>query len=331
VKDKPSSEVDAKQDSSNQVNNKHHPSKTMANLNITPHQLAVAQALFVAFLWSTSWVLIKIGLVDIPPLTFAGLRYTLGFIFLLLWFLRSGGLQKLGVLKWKDWITLLMLGVLLYSLTQGALFFGLAHLPAATVNLIISFSSIVVALAGIIYLREVPSLLQWVGICLSIVGAVVYFMPLYLPVAQVFGIIAVFAGMLTNSTAQVMGRQINFSGRFSPSLVTVVSMGIGGLLLLGAGAAIQGVPTITMGGWLIIAWLALVNTAFAFTVYNLTLRTLSAIESSLIINTMIFQIPILAWIFLGEQLSLKEVIGLSCVALGIALVQIRSKETPGEQ
>jgi drug/metabolite transporter (DMT)-like permease len=32
----------------------------------------------VTFLWSTSWVLIKIGLRgDLPPITFAGLRYGL--------------------------------------------------------------------------------------------------------------------------------------------------------------------------------------------------------------------------------------------------------------
>jgi len=37
----------------------------------SPHLRAVLQALFVTFLWSTSWVLIKLGLKDIPPLTFA--------------------------------------------------------------------------------------------------------------------------------------------------------------------------------------------------------------------------------------------------------------------
>ena len=44
---------------------------------------AILLALFVTFLWSTSWILIKIGLKEIPALTFAGLRYLLGFFFLL--------------------------------------------------------------------------------------------------------------------------------------------------------------------------------------------------------------------------------------------------------
>ncbi len=37
----------------------------------TTHVRAVVEALFVVFLWATSWVLIKIGLEEIPALTFA--------------------------------------------------------------------------------------------------------------------------------------------------------------------------------------------------------------------------------------------------------------------
>ena len=48
------------------------------------HLIAVLEALFVAFLWATSWVFIKIGLPAIPPLTFAGLRYVIAFACLLL-------------------------------------------------------------------------------------------------------------------------------------------------------------------------------------------------------------------------------------------------------
>jgi drug/metabolite transporter (DMT)-like permease len=39
------------------------------------HTIAVLQALFVTFLWSTSFIIIKNLLNEIPPVTFAGLRY----------------------------------------------------------------------------------------------------------------------------------------------------------------------------------------------------------------------------------------------------------------
>jgi drug/metabolite transporter (DMT)-like permease len=44
------------------------------------HTRAILQALLVTFLWSTSFVLIKIGLQDIPALSFAGLRYSLALL-----------------------------------------------------------------------------------------------------------------------------------------------------------------------------------------------------------------------------------------------------------
>ncbi len=47
--------------------------------------MAVLQALLVTFLWSTSWILVKIGLddLDLQPLSFGGLRYALAGLILL--------------------------------------------------------------------------------------------------------------------------------------------------------------------------------------------------------------------------------------------------------
>ncbi len=62
--------------------------------------------------------------------------------------------------------------------------------------------------------------------------------------------------------------------------------------------------------WAIIIWLAVINTAFAFTLWNHTLRTLTAVELSVINGLMMPQIALLAFVFLGEPLSTKEVLGL---------------------
>ena len=50
---------------------------------------AVLIALAVTTIWATSWIFIKIGLEDIPGLTFAGLRYSLATLFLLPFLLRK--------------------------------------------------------------------------------------------------------------------------------------------------------------------------------------------------------------------------------------------------
>lgn len=290
---------------------------------------AVFQAFLVTFLWSTSWVLIKIGLRDLPALSFAGLRYTLAFLLLLPFAIRPlirSGAQRLPA---RRWLEIVALGLLLYTLTQGSQFLGLSLLPAVTVNLMLSFTSVVVALLGTLVLSEGLSARRWAGIGLALVGALVYFHPVVIPPGQALGYSAVTVGLLANAGASVLGRSVNRRAELTPLAITTVSMGIGGLLLLVAGFSLEGLPPLSLRSWAIIGWLAAVNTAFAFTLWNHTLRSLSAVESSVINNTMLIQIPILAVLFLGESLSLKGAAGLAIAAVGTLLVQLhRTRSSP---
>jgi len=292
--------------------------------NSSPHLIAVLQALFVTFLWSTSWVLIKIGLAEIPALNFAGLRYTLAFLALFPFLLRPSNLDSIRQLSKRDWLQLAGLGLLFYTVTQGAQFLGLDFLPAVTVSLLLNFTAVIITLMGVVFLAEVPNLRQWFGVILAALGGLLYFYPVALPAAQIIGVAIVIAGVLANSGSAVLGRSINRSGRIQPLTVTMVSMGIGSILLLISGLFVQGLPQLSLTSWAIIVWLAVVNTALAFTLWNHTLRSLSAMESSVINNTMLIQIAVLAWIFLGERLSGQEIAGLAVAALGTLLVQLRS-------
>ena len=290
---------------------------------------AILQALFVTFLWSTSWVLIKIGLADIPPLTFAGLRYFLAFLVLLPFAFARGSFRGLGR---RDWLSLLLLGLAMYAFTQGSQFFALDYLPAQTTSLLLSFSPALVALLGTWLLDETLDPRQWSGVLLYLLGALLYFYPAELPAGQLLGLgIAVF-GLIANAAAGIVGRSVNRAGRLRPLTVTVVSMGAGSVLLLGSGTALQGLPQLGPGSWAIVVWLAVVNTAFAFTLWNHTLRTLTAMESSIVNNTMLIQIAALAWIFLGESLGVKEIAGLLLAATGVLAVQLLGvrKQRPEE-
>ncbi len=295
-------------------------------INLNPRTKAILQNLLVSFLWATSWVLIKYGLEEIPALTFAGLRYFLAFLILLLVYLRSNYRREIPTINRSKWLHLILLGILLYTLAQGAQFMGLAYLPAVTVNLLLSFTTIVVGILSMILISETPGVWQWVGIMLSLGGALVYFYPIEVSPGKQIGWIAAILAMLTNSISAVMGRSVNRNGDLSPLTITVITMGIGGTLLLITGLFYQGLPVISLTSWLIILWLAVINTAFAFTLWNVTLRVLSAAESSVIINSMMIQIPILAVVFLGETLSPQQIFGLAAALAGILLVQMNSKD-----
>jgi drug/metabolite transporter (DMT)-like permease len=181
---------------------------------------------------------------------------------------------------------------------------------------------VLVALLGLVFLGERPGPWQWLGVAIAVFGAGIYFYPVVFPADQVLGLVIVGLGMLFNAFSALVGRRINRQANLSPRLVTTVSMGVGAAILLSVGIPLQGIPRLTATGWFIVVWLAVVNTAMAFTLWNLTLRTLTAVESSVINNTMSIQIPILAVLFLGERPDLKGWIGLALTAFGTLAVQM---------
>jgi len=117
-----------------------------------------------------------------------------------------------------------------------------------------------------------------------------------------------------------MGRSINRSEKHSPLVVTIISMGVGSLVLLTTGILMEKAPVIAHQSGLIILWLAMVNTAFAL--WNHTLRILTAMESSIINGTVLIWIAIFAVTILGENITGKEVFGLIITGVGTLIVQL---------
>jgi drug/metabolite transporter (DMT)-like permease len=222
---------------------------------------------------------------------------------------------------------MISLGLLYYTLTQGMQYVALAYLPAATVSLFLSFTSVIVAFLGVALLGERLTGPGWMGVLLCTLGTALYFYPFSIPTGGAVGLGAAAIGLLTNGASSLLGRHINREARVPPLMVTTVSMAVGAAALLATGLLTQGVPRLSPTNWLSVLWLALVNTAFAFTLWNHTLRRLSAIESSIINNTMLVQIAILAWVFLGERLSAKALLGMALVGVGALMVQL----CPGQE
>ena len=291
------------------------------------HVFAVFQALLVTFLWSTSFIIIKWGLADIPPITYAGLRYFLAFLCFLPFIFKKKYIEEIRGLSSQQRSKLLLLGFVFYTLTQGTQFLGLSLLPAVSVSLMLNFTPIVVAIMGIFFINETPSQLQWFGTVIFIVGIIFYFFPISFEGNQGLGLMVMAFGVLANSGAGILGREINRQRNISPVVITFISMGVGSIILLLTGFLYTGIPTISTQNWFYLIWLAVVNTAFAFTLWNHTLRSISAMESSIINGTMLIQIAFLAWFFLDEKITTQEGIGMGIAALGATLVQLKLRKS----
>ncbi len=118
------------------------------------HAVSIFQALFVTFLWSTSFIIIKWGLFEIPPITYAGLRYIIAFLCFIPFIFRKKHISEIKQLKPVQWKKLILLGFIFYTFTQGSQFLGLSLLPSVTVSLMLNFTPLIVAVMGVFLLAE---------------------------------------------------------------------------------------------------------------------------------------------------------------------------------
>lgn len=297
------------------------------------HHRAVVEALFVTVLWASSWVIIKFGLEDIRPLTFAGLRYTVAAVILM------------GAIVWKKehreftrnqdrswWLTMALYGVVFVAVTQAAQFIGLDLLPAITVSMLLNLTPIIVLALGILTLREVPTRLQSLLVFLVVIGAMVYFYPIDLDFTEIVGLSVVLTGVLFNAFSSIIGRAINRQRTSPPLVVTGVSMTIGASILMVTGVMSEGLIILTPIAMVYVLWLSVVNTAFAFIIWNRAMQVLRAVDISVINSTMLPQIVVLSIVFLGEMPDLIDWAGLIILALSVAAIQVlQAKRTMAVQ
>jgi drug/metabolite transporter (DMT)-like permease len=287
---------------------------------VADHTRALLLALFVTVLWASSWVLIRWGLDDegLRPITFAGIRYLIAAVLLTgVAVATPSARSALAGMGRRSWVALSLLGLVFVALAQGAQFVAIDTQPAATTSLVLSLTPLLVAGASRVILGERPTGGQVAGTALIIVGAIAYFSG-DLGFTGV-GMLAALVGLLANAAGALMGRAVNRDRVLPPLVVTVVSMSAGAIALIVLGGAVEGWPELSSRAWLIVTWLAVVNTALAFTLWNRSLQHLSATESAAVNNTMLIQIGLLAWVFLDEVPGALDVLGMLAVSAGVYL------------
>jgi len=288
--------------------------------------IAISQAFFVTVLWSSSWVIIKFGLEDIPPLIFAGLRYTLGAAILCIYiFSKPEYRNSIKVQSKRVWFQISIYGLLFITVTQGTQFLGLSLLPAITVSFVLNLTTFLVIILSIGILKEYPSYLELFLFFFVLISLIFYFFPLDFESATLIGLIVVIIGVLTNAFSSILGRAINRTKEISPVILTGLSMTIGSIVLLVCGLAYDGIQilfSLSLLSIIYIIWLGVVNTALAFTLWNNAMRKLRAMDITVINSTMMPQIVILSIFFLGELPVLKEWIGLILLVFSILSIQL---------
>src|SRR6478672_945269 len=93
-----------------------------------PRKFAIAAAFFtLCVVWSSTWLAIKIGLRDLPPISYAAIRFLIAIIVLLA---VSIGRARLIPRDRTEYIILAWTGVLMFTVNYALLFWGELHVSS---------------------------------------------------------------------------------------------------------------------------------------------------------------------------------------------------------
>ena len=88
-------------------------------------------------------------------------------------------------------------------------------------------------------------------------------------------------------------------------------LALGGGLLLVAAIPLEGLPRVSLLTWGLVLWLALINTAVAYILYNHSLQVLTAFEMNTLYSLAPIWTAIMSWFLLGERLTVFKFAGCS--------------------
>jgi drug/metabolite transporter (DMT)-like permease len=286
------------------------------------YTLAIAEAILVNLIWATSFIIVKLALDEISPMTISGLRYFIGALILLPFMLREKG-EKLTL---KLWGLLLILGIAQYTIGNGAIFWALEFLPATTVSFLMGSITIATLIGGIFWLKEIPTKIQVIGIIVALVGGTLFFAE-GIEAGEKIGLVIFFIGMLGITYFTLAGRKVARAGTVTTLQLTGVPLLLGGIVTLLIAIPIEGIPSASPSTWGLVLILAAVNTALGYFLYNHALQVLTAIQMNIILSLTPVWTAIFGFFLLDERLGWMQMLAMAVVISGVVLVQVKKKES----
>lgn len=293
---------------------------------VAPRRRAsLAEGVLVTLILGSTLVIAKRALGGVGPLTLAALRYLLAFLLLLPFVARGGA----GPRRWPPalWGRFALIGLSFYVVGNGGLFLGLKYLPATTAALLLSLVPLLVLIAGVLWLREMPTRTQIAGLVVCLTGGALFFAP-GLRGGRPLGVLIVAVALVGNAAFGVLGRVTLRDEPVNVVALTAIPLAVGAVVLLPVALVAEGVPRLSLSSAVAVIWLAAINTAAAFFLYNHALRTLTALEMSVLLSLTPLVTALGAWLVLGERLRPLQLCGMIVVVAGVALVQWQTSPTP---
>ncbi len=293
--------------------------------------LAWLAILVTTVVWASSLIFAKIVFVELTPMTFVALRYTLACPFLIVaaYIFRTNR-ESSG--QWKNhWQVLLAAGLAGPFLSQILQYIGLNLTTASDVILLINLSPVFAVLLAAPVLNERITAEKSGGLLLATLGASLILMsgtPLdgSFSLERLLGDVIVIVSTFFFAVNGIVGK-IAVKSLDSIS-VTLYSTLFAVPFIWVSAAALEDVAvllSLSPLSWAIVLWVGVVNTAFAFMLYYEAMKHIEASKVQIALNLIAVWGVIMSVLVLGESISLMQILGGGLTVIGVLLAQ-RSRD-----
>ena len=280
--------------------------------------------LILCLIWGTTWIFIKVGLDDLPPIAFATARFLLAVI-ILFFIIR---IQKIPLPKSaKEWRLIALTGVLQFSINYSMVFWsevyitsGLAAVLQATITV---FG---LALAWIFLPNERITKLKITAVAIGIIGvAVIFIDQLRVQNLMAFlGSVAIVIGAYAAAQASILVKAKG--GAFHPAALLFCQMLCGLPAIIIYSLIAEGNPLTFNWTWRAIwcvLYLTIAGTIAAFWLYYWLLGKIESTKAMMISLVTPLIAVIIGAIVLGETLPPQTGIGGLLIIASIGLIVFR--------
>jgi drug/metabolite transporter (DMT)-like permease len=269
------------------------------------------------FLWSSAYIVVRMGLPDMSPIASLALRFAVATT--VLYVLAQAMGQPLSVLGGR-WPHFAVAGALMNGIYLAAAYVALQYLSAGTMGLLATLNPMLTALLGWIILGERMRLAQWLGLGLGVAGVVLVVGVAPVPGRSVTAALLAVGGIIAFAIGTIYFRR--YCGPSALLAGNAVQMGSAGVLCIVLAAAFE--PLRVTWTWRLIGcilYLALAVSVGAMGLFGYMLRS----RTAGVVSSNFYVIPgltaVLAWFVLGETLTRAAVAGFFISSIGVWLAQ----------
>ena len=279
-------------------------------------------------IWGSSFVAIKFAYTTYPPLTLAAVRFVVATLIL-------GALTLLPKnrvkLEKKDILTVAvcgLTGIMLYAVLQNI---AMQWTSASSATLIIASYPIITLLMESLIYKVKLSAMKIVAILIAIVGVIIlsYVKSESRVSGELLGILLLMAAGVFWAVYNFMMKKV--INRYPPITLLFYSSLFGTMFLLPLALferALWQAPTVLSFSMML--FLGVFCSVIAYLLYNRGLKTMAPSTITSMLNLMPIIGVFFSWILLGEQVTLRKIVGGAIVILGVMLSVRKNKVESGE-